>query len=93
MKNLSARAIYYVENYSGGAISIIDGSKNEVVKKIICGLQPYDIVSGNGNKIIIANSGSDTISIICSNRIVKNLKMPNNGHITSPSSFITSDFS
>lgn len=81
MKTLSTKTTYYVANYSEGTISIIDGAKNEVVKKISCGLQPYDIASESEKKVLVANSGSDDVSIICSNGSIKTLKIPNNGHI------------
>lgn len=81
MKDLLNKIMYYITNYAEGTLSIVDGLKNEIIKKINCGLQPYDIVIGNENKILVANSGSNTISIVCDNGSVKTLKMPNNGHI------------
>lgn len=81
MKSLPARIAYYVANYGDGTISIVDGEKNEIVKNITCGFQPYDTIEGNENKIFVANSGSNTISIICNNNRIRTLKIPNNGHI------------
>jgi YVTN family beta-propeller protein len=81
MGNLSNGAIYYVANYAEGTISIVDGVKNEIVNKIICGIQSYDMVICDENKIFVANSGGNTISIIYANNSVRTLKIPNNGHV------------
>lgn len=81
MKDLLNKIMYYIANYAEGTLSIVDGVKNEIIKKVECNVQPYDIVTGSENKIFVANSGSNTISIVCANGSVKTLKMPNNGHI------------
>ncbi|WML35869.1 YncE family protein [Clostridium sp. OS1-26] len=81
MKDLLNKIIYYIANYVEGTLSIVDGAKDEIIKKINCGLQPYDVVIGSENRILVANSGSNTISIVCANDSIKTLKMPNNGHI------------
>lgn len=81
MKSLSTRITYYISNYGDGTISVVDGEENEIVKNITCGFQSYDTIADSENKIFVANSGSNTISIICNNNSIRTLKMPNNGHI------------
>jgi uncharacterized protein (TIGR02145 family) len=58
----------YVTNFDSRNVSVIDltdanGTKNEVVKTINVGVNPYGIVT-NGDKVYVANYGSNTISII-----------------------------
>jgi YVTN family beta-propeller protein len=60
----SAEAKVYVANQSSRTVSVIDRASNEVVKTIAVGIDPTSIVEHYPGRLLVANTGSDTISVI-----------------------------
>jgi YVTN family beta-propeller protein len=61
----SANDKIYITNTFSNNLSVIDGSKNNVVATIPVGTDPYGIVyDPNNQDIYVANYGSETVSVI-----------------------------
>ncbi|WP_291708901.1 YncE family protein [Clostridium sp.] len=73
---------FYVSNIGTNKISIINGENLSIIDEIKVGPRPFEIDLDNKNKIYIATDRNDKVTIVDSTtKEIKNLHIPNNGHI------------
>ncbi len=82
MVNEISKSIFYISNLGTNKISIINGEDLSIIDEIKVGPRPFEISLDNKNNIYIATDRNDKVTIIDSvTKEIKNLHIPNNGHI------------
>jgi YVTN family beta-propeller protein len=74
-------AVAYITNSGDGTVSVIDTTKNTVVKTIKLGKTPFGVaVTPDGSKVYIANQGDGTVSVIdaASNKVIATIDVGTN---------------
>lgn len=75
-------AIYYVSHLGTGMVSVIDGSKFEIIKEIEVGMRPLSLVSDERNNVYVASDRNGQVTLINSlQEIDRRWHIPNNGNI------------
>ena len=82
MNNAIDKSIFYVSNLGSNKVSIIHGENFDIIDEIKVGPRPFEMVVDNKNNVFIATDRNDKVTIIDSGtRNIKNLYIPNNGHV------------